>query len=716
MERYITAMNFFANSGVSIMFKKSRQILSVSLQAALLLVLFSAFNCKGTAPDETVFTDKQLSAITLKTLQTLHKNHYRQIELTPKLAVAHLDAYIKALDGNNDFFTEKDIKLFRRTPEEHFAALLKGDNTKAFQIYVRFLARYKEYKAFAEEILKKPIDFTVDEEYTPDRSKLPRCKDDAELHALWKKRIKNEVLFYRLFDRAMVESSDPDDRKALEDAKRWNAGTPTSKVLKRLRDVDNAVQKRSKIDILGIYLNALAHVYGPHSNYMAPRTARNFDIDMSLSLTGIGATLTTDNGFIKIVSLVPGGPAARDGRLKINDRIVAVTQENGATVDVIDMPVDEAVQYIRGKENTKVTLTVLPGAKGRSGVPVRITLTRAKIQLVDSEASGRIITCNGKKVGVITLPSFYMDFEAAIKGDPNFKRCSEDVRKLLVKFRNEGVHSLVMDLRRNGGGSLAEAINLTGLFIPTGPVVQRRDFRRRIALAADDNPSVEWTAPVVIMISKFSASAAEIFCAALRDCERAVVVGDSRSFGKGTVLQVEKLKEGYTLFPPKSRTIGSVTFEIEMFYRITGSSVQQLGIRSDIRIPSLTEEMKVGEMFLDNHLPWDNIDPVNRSSYISDIDEKIAILKKRSAARVAASSEFKMINRRILMFREHRKKKSVSLNEAKRWRDYQQEKAIADAEEKQLGLKEESKKEKMDAAAKEAAAIAADLYDLLQEK
>ncbi|MBO5792562.1 MAG: carboxy terminal-processing peptidase [Lentisphaeria bacterium] len=698
------------------MYRRIRASFPVSLLLTGLTVLFFTFNCCGAAPDENAFSDEQLSAITLKTLQTLHKNHYRQIELTSKLAVAHLEAYIKALDGNNDFFTEKDIKLFKRPPEEHFSALLKGDNTKAFQIYGRFLARHAEYRAFAEKLLKTKIDFTVDEEFTPDRSKLPRCKDDAELHALWHKRIKNEVLFYRLFDRAMAESKDPEDRKALEDAKRWNAGTPESKVLKRLRDVSNAVQKRSKIDILGIYLNALAHVYGPHSNYMAPRTAKNFDIDMSLSLTGIGATLTTDNGFIKIVALVPGGPAARDGRLKINDRIVAVTQENGATVDVIDMPVDEAVQYIRGKENTKVTLTVLPGAKGRSGVPVRITLTRAKIQLVDSEASGRIINCNGKKVGVINLPGFYMDFEGAMRGDPNFKRCSEDVRKLLVKFRKEGVHSVVMDLRRNGGGSLAEAINLTGLFIPTGPVVQRRDFRRRIALAVDDDPAVEWKGPVIVMISKFSASAAEIFSAALRDCDRAVVVGDSRSFGKGTVLQVEKLKEGYNFFTSRSRNIGSVTFEIEMFYRITGSSVQQLGIRSDIRIPSLTEEMKAGEMFLDNHLPWDSIDPVSRSSYISDIDDKIAVLKKRSAARIAASPEFKAINRRLLMFREHRKKKSVSLNEARRWKDYQQEKTIADAEEKELGLKDENKKEKLDAAAKEAAAIAADLYDLLQGK
>ena len=695
---------------------KSRYFLALSAAAAVFLLLaFAPFNCSaGNAPGESEFTDEQLSSITVKALKILRSSHYRQLELTPRAAQAHSDAYIKALDGGKFFFTAADIRAFQRPPEELFAALIKGDNSRAFQIYNRFLARHREYRKFAEKKLKGKLDFTGDEEFITDRSKLPRCKDDIELQKLWEQKIKNEVLFYRLFDRVMAESKDPEDKKALEDAKRWNEGSPEAKVLRRLRDVSNAVEKRSKIDILGIYLNALAHVYGPHSNYMAPRTAKNFDIDMSLSLTGIGATLTTDNGFIKVVALVPGGPAARDGRLKVNDRIVAVTQENGATVDVIDMPVDEAVQYIRGKENSKVTLSILPGEKGRSAVPVRITLTRAKIQLVDSEAKGEIIMRSGKKIGVITLPSFYMDFEGAIRGDSNFKRCSEDVRKLLVRFNKEGVHSLVMDLRRNGGGSLAEAIALTGLFIPTGPVVQRRDFRRRVALAVDDDPGQEWSRPVVIMISKFSASAAEIFAAALRDCDRAVIVGDSRSFGKGTVLQVEKIKDNFNFFTSKRRDMGSLTFEIEMFYRTSGSSVQQLGIRSDVRIPSLTEEMKAGEMFMENHLPWDNIDPVNRRSFIPDLEQKIVQLKKRSAQRIALSPEFKALDRRIKLFREQRKKKSVSLNEAKRWKDYQQEKALADAEEKELGLKENNKKkEPLDPAAKEAASIAADLYSLI---
>lgn len=678
--------------------------------AVLLLTVFSAAAASG----ESAYSDEQLSGITLKTLEILTSKHYRQPELSQKLARDHFDLYIKALDGNKDFFTDEDIKSFNASPEKLLAALLKGDNAMAFTVYERFLARHKEYRSFAENMLKAPIDFVKDETFSADRKKLPRCKNDAELKELWRKRLKNEVLFYRLFDRALKESADPEDKKLMDDARRWNAGTPVSKVLKRLRDVSNAVEKRSKVDILGIYLNALARVYGPHSNFMAPRTAKNFDIDMSLSLTGIGATLTSDNGFIKVVSLVPGGPAAKDGKLKVNDRIVAVTQENGATTDVIDMPVDEAVQYIRGKENTKVTLSVLPGNKGRSAVPVRITITRARIQLVDSEAKGEIMLRGGKKIGVITLPSFYMDFEGAIRGDVNFKRCSEDVRKILIKFRKEGVQAVVMDLRRNGGGSLAEAINLTGLFISVGPVVQRRDSRRRVALAMDDDPGIEWRGPLVVMVSKFSASAAEIFAAAVRDCDRAVIVGDSRTFGKGTVLQVEKLKNSFSLFNSGRQELGSVTFEIEMFYRTSGSSVQQLGICSDVLIPSITEEMKVGELFLENHLPWDNIDPVNRARFIPDLEQKIAVLQERSAARIKASPEFKPVMRKIKMYREHRNKNTISLNEEKRWKDYQQEKVIADAEEKELGLKEEGKKKSIDPAVKEAADIAADLHTLMK--
>ena len=696
------------------MLKTSRYLFRAAVIGAVLVPLFFVFRLQAAAKTER-FTDEQLSDITLKIQKIFVKDHYRRLPLSPEVARSHIDFYIKALDGEKSFFTEEDIKSFDLDPKKLYDALRKGDNTLAFRIYARFRARYQAYREFASKMLRTKIDFTKDEELITDRSKLPRCRNDAELHELWRKRIKNEVIFYRLFNRALKESTDPEDRKSMEDAARWNAGTPESKVLKRLRDVSNAVEKREKIDILGIYLDALAHVYGPHSNYMAPKAAKDFDINMSLSLTGIGATLTSDNGFIKIVALVPGGPAARDGRLKVNDRIVAVTQENGATTDLIDMPVEEAVQYIRGKEKTKVTLSVLPGNKGRSAVPVRITLTRAKILLTESEAHGKVFATEGKKVGLITLPSFYMDFDGALRGDANFKRCSEDVRKILADFRKKGVQAVVMDLRRNGGGSLAEAVALTGLFIPTGPVVQRRDSQRRVTLAVDEDSTVEWEGPLVIMISKLSASAAEIFTAALRDCDRAVVVGDSRTFGKGTVLQVEKLQEGFSLFGSGRRDIGSVTFEIEMFYRISGSSVQQLGIRSDVQIPSISEAMKAGELYMDNHLPWDNIDPVSRARFIPRLDEKIAVLKKKSAARIKASPEFRSLIRRIKVYRDHRKKNSVSLNEEKRWKDYQQEKLIADAEEKELGLKEEKKKDVPDVGLREAAAIASDLHTLMQE-
>jgi carboxyl-terminal processing protease len=400
---------------------------------------------------------------------------------------------------------------------------------------------------------------------------------------------------------------------------------------------------------------------------------------MSLSLSGIGATLTSEDGYIKIVELVPGGPAELSGKVKVNDRITSVTQENGATVDVIDMPVDEAVQYIRGKENSKVTLSVLPGAKGRSAVPVRITLTRAKIQLTDSEAKGEIIERNGKKTGYITLPGFYMDFEGAIKGDPDFKRCSEDVRKILVKFRKAGVSSLVMDLRRNGGGSLPDAIIMAGLFMKGGPVVQVRT-KQNSNVYGDENKDILYSGPLVVLTSKMSASAAEIFSAALRDSGRAVMVGDSRTFGKSTVLSVENLSPYNHLF--NKIDAGTLIFESAMFYRITGSSVQQLGVQPDILLPSLTEEMEIGEMYFDNHLPWDSTKAAKYTLFDKKIMDKVAVLKSNSEKRIKNSSEYAKLFKQIDLYRKIRNRKTVSLNEAQRRREYTAEKQIIEETEK----------------------------------
>ena len=650
---------------------------------------------------ESAVGDAELRLITQMTAQLFAGSHYRKQPLDEKLSARLFDEYFNSLDPNRMFFTQKDVERFAPYRESLGAALRRGDSSFAFEVYDLYRERNREFRAFAEKRLKEPFDFTADEVYVTDRRKLPRVADRAALEKLWEQRLKNDILYYRLFDRAIAEAEKKEkkekaakkDKEAQEIearrevAKKWDGRTPAEKVLKRLRDITNSLENSDRVDILGLYLNALAQVYGPHSNYLSPKLDEDFEIGMKLSLTGIGATLTSDDGYIKIVAIVPGGPAALDGRLKVEDRIIAVTQENGETVDVIDMPVAKAVKYIRGPKDSKVTLTVLPGEKGKNAVPENITITRDTVKLVESEAKGEVHSIKRPddkgeiRVGVITLPSFYMDFDAAYRGDPNYKSCTRDVKRILEKFRKEGVDAVVMDMRRNGGGSLPEAITLSGLFIKTGPVVQIRTGDRRIQVKSDNDPDIAYAGPLVILTSKLSASAAEIFTAALRDCGRALVVGDSRTFGKGTVLDVVPL-ERYLKFVGRDFPAGSATYETAMFYRTAGGSVQQLGIEPDIQLPSLTEQMEIGEMFMDNHLPWDAIKPVRREMANPGPQAHLPALKAASEKRIAADPEYQTLLRRIDLFKRYKDRKEVSLNEAKRWKEYREEKEIQEESER----------------------------------
>lgn len=677
----------------------------------------------ATAAEEE-YGETELSLISRMTARLFSHSHYRNRQIDEALSGQLFDQYFNSLDPNHLYFTQEDVARFEPQRREIGARLLRGDSKFAFEVYELFRQRNGEFRAFAEERLREPFDFTGNETCIPDRRKLPRAADPEELRALWEKRLKNDILYYRLFDRVQQENASRDDDEnsaaVRAAAKVWEGRSPQEKVLQRLRDVHNDIMQKDRVDILGIYLNALAQVYGPHSSYFPPKQDEDFDISMKLSLTGIGATLSSSDGYIKIVDLIPGGPAALDGRLKVEDRIIAVAQgADGEPVDVIDMPVAKAVKLIRGPENTQVRLTVLPGGKGRNAVPESIILTRAKVQLVESEAKGEVIEItleNGavKKIGILTLPSFYMDFEGFFKGDPDAKSCSRDVRRILEKFNAEKVDAVVMDLRRNGGGSLPEAIMMTGLFIPEGPVVQIRSADRKVQVRSVTKGTSVYDGPLVVLISKMSASAAEIFAAAVRDCGRALLVGDSRTFGKGTVLDVVSL-ERFLRFIDKKFPTGSATYETAMFYRTTGGSVQQLGIASDIPLPSLSEELEIGEMFLDNHLPWDSIRPVPRPKYDPELAGKIAALKSRSEARVKANPEFAKLLRRIGIFRKYKDRKEISLNEETRWKEYLEEKEYQEESdrlyEEEAGIAQKEKDRKFDPALTEAAQIAGELAD-----
>jgi len=693
----------------------------------LLIFIFALLVGITTFGNDNKLSEKQeLKIITELATALIANSHYRQHLLDNKISAKVFEAYFKTLDPNKMYFTKNDVKRFEKYRYYLDDLTKNGNSDFAFEVYQYYLERLRTYRQFAEEQLKKGFDFTKDEYIKSDRSKAERSESLAQLKEIWRKRLKSDVLYFRLLKRSMQLDKDNAlkaakkngkvDKKAAEILeKMWSKRTPEQKILRRLRDIYNEMSQKSKLSILSFYLTCVAQTYGPHSSYFSPELEEDFNISMKLSLVGIGAVLTSDNGYTKIVRVIPGGPASKKGKLKADDRIIAVTQEGGVPVDIVDMSVTNVVKLIRGEDGTKVTLTILPGAKGHSAIPENITMIREKVELKNSEASGKIQKIkdeNGKilKIGVIDLSRFYLDFEAAIRGDKDFKSSSRDVANILTKFEKEGVDGVVMDLRSNGGGSLREAIHLTGLFIDKGPIVQVRDSRRRVSIKYDPDETIHYKGPLLVMANKLSSSAAEIFIGAIKDYHRGIIVGDSRTYGKGTVLNViklDRLLRDYNKFKA-----GSVKFESEVFYRINGSSTQQLGVKPDIELPSFTEYMEIGEEFNENHLPWDSIDKIDHKDYDHKLETVIEDIKKRSVARRLKNPKYKILLQNIKKFNDYRKRKNISLNEKKRWTEYLAERKMLDANEKyikQISDEDgEEKTEKTDILLDEAIDILAD--------
>lgn len=690
--------------------------------AAVLAAFFVSAAAFAAPPRK--YNEDELRLIARLASRVLIRNHYSGAAPDKNMSNRLYEEYLNNLDPRRIYFSTADLAGFEVRKDRLCKQLMDGDYKFAIELYALYRTRVREFREFAAEYLKHDIDFTVDEYCQSDRSKAPRPANAAERRELWRLQIKNDILSYRMIDRMLKEEElkeiksgvkGKNGKNKLKESPKWRK-TPSERVLARLRDVGNAVDKREPVDILGIYINALANSLGPHTGYAPPTTEDDFEIHMSLSLIGIGATLTNEDGFIKVVELVPGGPAARDGRLKVNDRIIAVTEEDGKSTDLIDMPVDRAVRFIRGKEKTRVRLTVLPGDKGRNANPVFIDIVREKVQLKEGAAKGKVLDVKGgdgrtRLVGVLTLPSFYLDINGLRRGDPNARRCSRDMENILNDFKAKKVDAVVVDIRLNPGGSLPEAIYCSGLFMTRGPVVQAKYVKRDKELLSDDDPKVVYTGPLVVLVSKGSASSSEIFGAALRDNRRAVIVGDSRTFGKGTILQVEELQDSLR-FLGRKIPAGLVTYECAMFFRVAGGSPQQLGIASDVVIPSLTEEMKMGEMYLEHHLPWSEVEPVESANCDPRLERKIPELRRRSKARIAVSKEFAALRRKIEVYRRLRDRKLISLNEKTRWQEYEQEKAVEDENDKALGEKKSGGDDDPDPVLDEAVRIASDLAEL----
>jgi carboxyl-terminal processing protease len=450
-------------------------------------------------------------------------------------------------------------------------------------------------------------------------------------------------------------------------------------------------------ELLEMYLTSLTTAFDPHTTYMAPASVENFEIMMQLKLEGIGASLQGIDGYTVVKKIIPGGAAEKEGQLKLEDKIIAVGEgDNGELVDVVDMKLNDVVKMIRGKRGTVVRLQVI---SLKDPKPHIIKITREQVELKDSEAQGKVFDAGHKsdgkpyRVGVINLPSFYMDMEGARHGDPNYKSTTRDVRRILDDFKQQGVDAVVMDLRTNGGGSLSEAITLTGLFLKEGPVVQVKDNDNRVQSYDDHHQGIEWSGPLVVLISKFSASASEIFAGAIQDYNRGLIVGDTSTHGKGTVQSLLNL--GEQLFrvpnPPK---MGELKITIQQFYRPGGDSTQLRGVVSDIVLPSLSSHYKdISEADLDYPLPFDHVEAQPFTKFDQVNPAIVNQLKKLLAGRVTASDKFKKLERNIVHYQEQIAKKSITLNEAKFLKDRaemnadkEEEKAIEKLSENPSGI------------------------------
>lgn len=580
----------------------------------------------------------------------LPQGHLTRHPMDEEISRRAFKLFLKSLDPMKLYFYQSDVDRFAENQDQWAELLKKGDISPAYEIFAVFLQRVDERVATALEILKSPLDFSVDEEFVRDPELLTYPQTPEEARERWRKRIKLDLL-------------------VLKADKETTGQAAIEKLQRRYTSFAKRIHQTDEDELLETYLSAICEAYDPHTSYMSPETLENFDITMKLELEGIGAALQSEDGYVVVKRIIPGGAAAKDGRLKVDDKIIGVGQgEDGEIRDVVDMKLSDVVQLIRGKRGTVVRLEVLPADGGPKKI---ITITREKIELKDSEAKGEVFEVGAKpdgkpyRIGVIDLPSFYMDMSGARLGIPEFRSTTRDVRRILDSFTQQGVDGVILDLRRNGGGSLQEAIQLTGLFIESGPVVQVKDSAGRIMVHEDEDSTVAWRGPLIVLISKFSASASEILAGAIQDYRRGLIIGDHSTHGKGTVQSLIDL--GQDLFRlPNAPKLGALKLTIQQFYRPDGDSTQNRGVVADIELPSLTNHLEgIAESDLEYALPFDQIQPAKYQVYPDVNSAVIDFLRKRSEERVNNSPDFQKVKQDIERYLAQRQKKTVPLQEEK---------------------------------------------------
>ena len=593
----------------------------------------------------------------------LKDEHLTRHPLDNEIAHRLFKGFTKMLDPAKVYFYQSDIDAFREQEDNLDDEIRNGNTGFSYTVFRTLLKRIDERVAVVDELLAMDHDFTVDEEMVidPDAAHYPVDADEA--YDLWRKRIKYDLLVLKAdAAKSADDKSDSDD-----DSAKTPPEEPRKRLARRYHSFAKRMHQTDSQELLEMYLTSLTTAYDPHSTYMSPSSFDNFEIQMRLNLEGIGASLQFDDGYTVVKQIIPGGAADKDGRLKPEDRIVGVGQgEDGQIIDTVDMKLSDVVEKIRGHRGTTVRLEVMPGGRGERKI---YNIVRAKIELKDSEARGEVIEedRDGRKyrVGVIDLPSFYMDMEANRRGVADYKSTTRDLARILAGFRDENVDAVILDLQRNGGGSLTEAISATGLFIDQGPVVQVKDKANRVQHYDDLESGAAWDGPLVVLTSKLSASASEIFAGAIQDYGRGVIVGDKSTHGKGTVQSLLDL--GQQLFGfANSPRLGALKITMQQFYRPNGDSTQNRGVLADVPWPSLTNELKgISESDLDYALAFDRVEPVRHDQFGLADKKVVDRLNHQSAERRKDSESFKRVERNIKRYHQQKSRKSVPLNEAK---------------------------------------------------
>jgi carboxyl-terminal processing protease len=622
------------------------RILGLSLTRSLFigLITFATIAVNASIPEikpGTPFTPleptREESITTQQVMSNLLRGHYERKRLNDDLSSQVLDTLLDDIDSTHSYLLQSDVKdfeQFRKTLDE---ALSRGNMKPAFYIYNRFQQRVNERLSFLLSELKEnagKYTFDSDETLNLDREEQPWATSPRELNDLWRKRLKNSILNLRLAgkeDDAIIEL-----------------------LTKRYQNQLNRVHQSKPVDAYQTFMNAVTRSFDPHTQYFSPRNSENFNINMSLKLQGIGAVLQTEDEHTKVVRLVPGGPAAKADNIEPEDKIIGVGQDkDGEIIDVVGWRLDEVVDLIRGPKNSTVRLEIIQGNDSTSGDSKIIAITRDEVKLEEQSAQKEVIEVidNGetRRIGVIDIPTFYIDFQGRMENRPDYRSTTRDVRRLITELQEENIDGLMIDLRSNGGGSLEEAINLTGLFIPTGPVVQVRGARGNVEVLQDLDPEVLYSGPMTVVVNRLSASASEIFAGAIQDYGRGLVIG-GQTFGKGTVQSLRPLTEG------------QLKITQAKFYRVSGESTQHQGVIPDIMFPSLFDKEKIGESALTLALPWDTIKPA-RDMKNNPITSKIPQLRDLHNVRIEDNPDFIFMREQKDLVTEMRGKTEVSLNE-----------------------------------------------------